>query len=419
MGTAVRRAAAIAVVLVVVFTIPQSATGHGTIVIEGRVVNGTEGADVPHDLTISLDVLQAGQRVEGMETVTDAGGRFTFGEVRSEEDFLYIISTEYAGAPYMVQGALSVLQEPVELAVYESTGSTETLHVRGHTLVVNAADSRDRVMNSLELVTLENSGDRTFVPDIARDGPMSLLRFSLPDGATALDVQSSLSGGQLIQVDVGFAISAPVPPGSHEIIYAYRSPYDGGKKSFSHSFPFGADTFRVLVLDGVGKARGPGLELMEPLVLGERGYQRLEAHDLGAGTALTVELFGLPRPSLWQRWTDIVSGKGFARVVIPATFGLALLALMSYVLTRQNRTTVAYQGALPSGQRSELLEAMAQMDDRFQRGELEEEDYIRERQALKERLLRLESVVPSADSSESTGGPGSLPASSREKEEEG
>ena len=418
MGRAVGWAVFIGMVLVAMSISPLATYGQGTIAVDGRVVNGTAGANIPSDLTISLGVIQAGSSVEARDTVADAGGTFSFGEVDSGEDFTYVIGTEYAGASYRVQVELSMLQEPVELLVYESTSSREAIHVNGHTLVVNAADSRSQQVSSLELVALENTGDRTFVPDIAKDGPMSLLRFSLPEGAAALDVQSSLVGGGVLQVDVGFAMTTPVPPGIHEIIYTYRFPYNGSKKSFSHSFPFGAETFRVLVLDGVGQARGPGLELMEPFVLGDDRYVRLETHDLVAGADLEIELFGLPRPSLWQQLVDAISGEDFARLVIPGTFSLALIALLSYALVRNRRPAMALQGALHLGPRSDLLEAMAHMDDRFQRGEFEEEDYLRERQELKERILRLEGVLPSVDASDAFVEQGSVPAPGDEEERE-
>ena len=297
----------------------------------------------------------------------------------------YIISTEYSGAVYIFESDYPLPPEPVELVIYESTSSSEAIEVRSYTLIVNAADSDAQLMSTLELVGLENTGDRTFVPDIAQPGQMDMLRFSLPSTVTDLDVQSSLRGGQILQVDLGFAMTTPVPPGTHEIAYTYLSTYKSGKLTFDHALRFGADTFRVLLLKGLGQVTGTGLEEMDRLVLGERDYQRLEAHDLSAGARITLEFTGLPEPSLWKRWQDAVSGKDFLRAAIPGAFGMGLLALMVYVLFRKREPSRAT--AEGPGQHHALTEAMALLDDSFQQREIGKQEYLQRRRELKGQIL--------------------------------
>ena len=243
-------------------------------------------------------------------------------------------------------------------------------------------------MNVLELVGLENTGDRTFVPDITQPARMDLLRFSLPSTVTDLDVQTSMRGGQILQVDLGFAITTPVPPGAYEIAYTYRASYSGGKLTFDHAFPFGADTFRVLLLHDLGRATGVGLEEMDRLVLGERDYQRLEAHDLGVGARIELEFTDLPEPSLWQRWQDTVSGESFLRAVIPGAFGMALFALLAYVLIRKRSSSITgIEDTSGLGQHSAIIEAIARLDNQFQQRELGMQEYLQRRGELRGQIL--------------------------------
>ena len=385
MGLAIKGTLLGGALLLALVVAPPSAHAQETTTIEGRLENGTADAEVPQGLMVTLNVFRLGENLETMEAVADAEGRFSFSGVPGGQGHGYIISAEYAGAVYVFESDYPLSTEPVELIIYESTSSGEAIKVSSHTLVINTADSDTGLMNALELVGLENTGDRTFVPDIAQAGLMDMLRFSLPSTVIDLDVQSSLRGGEILQVDLGFAMTTPVAPGTHEIAYTYLSSYKRGKLTFDHALPFGADTFRVLLIKGLGQVTGTELEEMERLILGERDYQRLETHDLKTGARIILDFTGLPEPSLWQRWQNAVTGESFLRVVIPGAFGMALLALLAYVVFRRgepSRATV--EGP---GQHAALTEAIARLDDRFQQRELGKQEYLQRRGDLKGQIL--------------------------------
>lgn len=365
---------------------PLSAHAQETIVITGQLKNGTAEAEVPQGVTVTLEVYSRGQVQETKETVADAEGRFTFEEVPGGE-VGYVINAEYAGATYSYESDYPLPAEPVELMVYESTSSMEAIKVRLHTLVVDAASSDTGLMSTRELVWLENTGDRTFVPDIAPGGSMDVLRFSLPSTARDLEVQTStLWRGQVLRVDVGFGLTAPVPPGSHEIDYTYFSSYTDGKLTFAHSFPFGADTFRVFLMDGLGQVTGTGLQEMEPLAVGTIRYQQLEGSNLGDGVKVTLDFSDLPEPSLWEQWQDSVPGGKLTIGAVPVAFGV--LALLAYLLLRKRRPSRTTAQVLTEPEEAlSLTEALARLDDRFQQGELSEREYLQRRRALRDRLL--------------------------------
>ena len=376
--------------LLLLLGLPQpSVYAQDTTTVQGVISNGTPGAEVPVALTVTLDVYRLGERIESMNTVSDASGNFSFEGVPGEFGIGYILSTQYAGGFYFFEKDFPLPPEPVELLVYESTSDGEAVRVKVHTLVVNGADADTGLMNVLALVGLENSGDRTFVPDAPQAGMMSFLRFSLPPLAGEVDVQSNLRGGSVIQIDLGFAMTTPIPPGSYEIAYTYQTAYEGGKLSYTQSFPFGADTFRVLLLSGLGSVSGNGLEETEQATLGDQDYTQLEAKDLDVGARVDLEFSGLPQPPLWKRWQKSASQEGFVQIAIPSAFGVALLSLLGYVLLQRREPAVAVAGALGDpAQRSALVEAMARLDDSFQRRELEEGEYLRQRRALKDQAMR-------------------------------
>lgn len=379
--------ASLALAAALVLSAPPDAFAQVTTDVEGRVVNGTDGAETPFALTVTLSVFRLGDLQETRETVTDTGGGFAFSDVRGGEGHGYIISADYGGIVYTYERDYPLPAEPVTLMVYESTDSRDSIAVSSHSLVVGGVDPDGQTIEILELVGLENSGDRSFLADLsqAQAGQMAFLRFSLPTTVTDLDVQSSMRGGTILQVDRGFAMTTPVKPGEHEIAYSFRTTYSAGRLTFDHGLPFGADDFRVLLPEGLGRVSSKELQEMEPLTLGERTYQRLEGQDLQAGTRVVLNFTDLPQPSLWSRVRTAAADDAFVLVSIPIALGAWLLALLGYVMLRSARNAPAATNAYAD--RSAGIGAIARLDDRFRDGEIDREEYLRERWDLKDRLL--------------------------------
>ncbi len=385
MGRAMRAALLGGIFLVALAAVPYLAHAQESVAVEGLLRSGTAGEELPPNLTVALNVFNRGDRLETRESIADAEGRFSFEGVPGGEGIGYIISAEYSGATYSYESDYPLPPGPVELIVYESIDSSEAIQVRSHSLVVSAADPDAQVMEVLELVGLENTGDRTFVPDLAQAGQMNMLRFSLPSPVSDLDVQTTMRGGRILQVDLGFALTTPVQPGEYEVAYRFRSYYEDGRLTFDHGFPFGADTFHILLPEGLGQVSGNGLQETEPLVLAEGVYRRLESKDLSAGSRIEIEFVGLPQPPLWRRWQNTLTGEDFLAGAIPGAFGIALLALLAYVFLRARRSSGPVMEG--SSERPYFIEAIALLDDRFQRREIGRTEYLQERSDLKGRLL--------------------------------
>ncbi|MDE2941034.1 MAG: hypothetical protein OXP10_01620 [Chloroflexota bacterium] len=376
----------LALAVALVFTAPPAAHAQVTTDIEGHVVNGTAGSDAPFGLTVTLNVFRLGDLQETRDTVAGEDGGFAFRDVPGGEGHGYILSADYGGIVYTYERDYPLPEEPVSLMVYESTDSRDSISVSSHSLVVGGVDPDNQTIEMLELVGLENTGDRSFLADLsqAQVGQMAFLRFSLPQAVTDLDVQSSMRGGTILQVDRGFAMTTPVKPGEHEIAYSFRTTYSAGRLTFDHGLPFGAADFRVLLPEGLGRVSSDGLQEMEPLTLGDRTYQRLDGQDLPAGERVVLKFTDLPQPSLWARARTTATDDSFIVVSIPIALGAWLLALLGYVLLRSRRPAEA---AASPADRASAISAIAALDDRFSEGDMVRQEYLRERWELKDRLL--------------------------------
>ena len=376
--------------------LPHVSLAQETVLVQGQVVNGTLGAEAPVGLEVTFHLgLESGGE-ETRTAVTDSQGHFQFEAVPRDESLLYALTTEYQGAAYRV--FLPSPPEPglVELQVFESTSQADLLRQDSGLVIVVDVDAAQRTVAIFEVVQVSNPGDRTVVPDLTQASQMDILRFALPPGAKELDVQAELTGGSIVQVEAGFGLTTPVPPGEHSLVYTYLVPYEGETLDLTRSFPFGVESFHILVPQDMAELEAPSFEPFTPVTVSDVTYQQLSAADLPPGASLTVRLRGLPQPSLLQRWKEALTDGLYLKVGVPVVVALALAALVVYAIVlrraRWGKTPgeAPAQGAdTPVDQRRALVQAIAELDDRLQRQEIGEDEHQKMRRELVARLHQL------------------------------
>ena len=361
-----------------------------TLVVEGHVTNGTAGAPVPTGLAVVLHRhTDAGD--SDLETTTDADGRFRFHDVAYNPEALYGVSVRHKEALYgrdldMSAGSPS----PVSITIYEAVDTESSLSVSSASVLVADADPVSQTLWALEIVKVYNGTDTTYVPGT---GPMSLLRFGLPPGARDLSVDTRLLGADVIQVNLGFALTAAVPPGEHEVMYAYRFPYTAASTLFVRSFRYGAGSLRVLAPYEVAQLSSQQLLGPEPVTVGGRTYQLLTASDIQRGSRISFELQGLPQASLGERLGARVRAVRL-EYVAPLALGLLMLSLVGLTLLRRAASGRAHSagatgGSLLEAEHNRLIEQIAGLEQRFEEGSLTEAQYHRQRSTLATRLAGL------------------------------
>ena len=385
------------------------AAGEEEGAITGRVVNGTTGAEAPSGLEVLLIILGVDGAVDTESATTQPGGEFRFEGVSLEDGFTGRLTANYEGVMYSGGLDPDPSSGSVDLMVYEATDSLEAVRVSGDVLLIRAGDGDEGSLAAFEIVELLNEGDRTFVPDLDQPANMNFLRFSLPQEAADLDVSSDLAGGRIINVGSGFALTAPLPPGTAQVAYTYRLPYQGNEVELSRTFPLGADAFRLLMETGTGTVgESDVLTSIETAEVDGRSYVVSGASDLEPGSRLTVAIGDLPVPSWLDRAGDKLVDADNWRVAIPSAVGLVMAVLLVYALGRGPGRVPAMAGgqagsfagagstggpaqtsAIVDSTRLVLMREMASLDDSFQRNELSEEEYNARRAELMEALLRL------------------------------
>ena len=345
--------------------------------LSGMVVNGTAGVSVIDDLQVTLRFQSSTGDVVERVTSTVDGGAFRFSNLPPQGNPGYVLSTTYLDVEYTNRMLGEPLVDPLEVTVYELTEDFKTLYVIDDTLVLTAVDKKNRQIEILEAVKLRNSSDRTF----RTNKPMNLIRFTLPEGATDLDVETSLPGGHIVQVNLGFALTTPIPPGEHDILYVYRVMYKGAVLNYQPHFPMGVESYRVMVPVGLGWARSSDMENAPQATVGDRTFEVLEAKNILTGGRMNLNIIDLPQPSLIERAQNIGESKGFQRGILPALAGSVLAGLLGYTLMRR-RTSSSNIGGRDDNPHDELVIAIATLDELFATGDITENEYRQKRDEL-------------------------------------
>ncbi len=311
-----------------------------TLSVTGTLVNGTAGGSIPAGITVLLHRFGAGAgSIETYEQTTDADGAFRFDDVPAvAEGDSIALAVDYGETRYTEVLSQSDLSEPVALTVYEFTRDVGVVTTTEQSIIVAGIASATRRMAAVQLCTLENRSYTTLVPDLSAPpmiGQFSFLRFSLPAAATDLDVSTNLVGGEVIPVGTGFAITAPVPPGRHQVSFTFTVPYEGNELAWRDNTLQGAESLQLLIPTEFGNIGVAGLTPGDGFSVGEVTYRVWSAENLAPGAGVSITLSGLPQPTWIDRVGNPLSEARFWFGALPIMVGLALVGLLVWGIWRR------------------------------------------------------------------------------------
>ena len=270
-----------------------------TTAVVGRLVNKSMDHGTVADIPIFLHKIANGN-TESLEAFTDFEGGFIFENVDILPEAVYGITTVYQGAFYAVEfKSVDWAALPVEMIVYNSVADDSFISVDSMSILFEGMDKDTSSIYVMEMVTLSNSSDRTYIPG---PGVMDLLRFGLPEGASGFRLETELLSADYIKVDRGFALLGSVPPGRHELLYSYHFPFNSSSISFDKTLRYGSERTRVLVPVGVMGVSSDQIEITDRFNIGSLEYEVLESQESPKGTAFSIQLTDLPVNSRLLDW---------------------------------------------------------------------------------------------------------------------
>ena len=356
--------------------------------VSGTVTNHTQGAPALGVVAVTLRVYQNQKLQKTVQGKSDAAGHYQFSGLSSEPAYQYLPVVEYKGVTYSGDAVrLADVQNNAghdDIAVFETTAQDPGLRYENATLVLGSVEQAAQHLSFLELLTLNNPSDRTYVPTSPTQGMATgLLRFSLPPGVDDIGVQNGLDTSQLIEVDGGLASTSPIAPGLHTISFSFAVPYHGSAFSFDWNVVYPAAAVHVLEPTSGPPLTAGSLSGAANLALQGHTFRVVSGGAVGVNTVVPITLRQLPsRTPLQALRTALPNGK----IVPVAALVIAMLAALLPVGYLVSRRRIGGARQLPTA--DSLLDDLACLDDAHERGELEEADYAAQRAALKARLAR-------------------------------
>jgi len=373
--------------------------------IIGIVVNGTEGGVVPADLEVLLLTVDdaAGQIIEQDPTTVNADGTFSFGNLISSPGITFrVVANAGKFTPSVDLSSVDDWSN-VRLTVYDETSSLDDITLSSYVMMIPTIDARSRQAGILTVVNVNNTGDMVWIPDLEDPNltGLDLLRFNLPDGFSDLSVESELPAGNILQINTGFAMTNPIPPGEAAILMSYIIGYSGDGFDFTLKLPYGLDQVRLLLPDGGGTISGEGLGEIASVVVAENVFNSVEGNDYPAGSELVITFSGMPQPTPLQSVSDFFQGRTYVIVIIWIV-GIALLGILGYAMyssrkggRRRDDTAEVFAS------RGDVVAEIAALDEAFESDESDEDSYRDRRDDLKRLALDFENTAAS-DSAETT-----------------
>lgn len=366
--------------------------GEGRIV--GLVTNGTPGGDRVAGLTVTLHPFRNGEALAVQETTAGADGTFTFSELPTDPAFSYLLFATYKGVQFNSQllrfadGA----ELPAALAVYEASPTPGDIRVD---LAQWFIDQQQGALLVGELYRVTHDSDHVYAggQEVA-PGKRAVLQFDLPAGYTNLAADGGAIGERFIRTAEGLVDTQPLPPGQSQVLLRYFLPYRGTRAELAHAVRYPVGRFSVLANQALG-ATVEGLNAVGAQTVAGRTFDSYEAQNVPARQPISIQFRSLPRAAAGAAGrSTLVWAKSPALLFsLIGVVALAVGALLVLALVRPSSPAPSASRprsqpqAERSAQRQRLLQAVADLDDRYVAGEIAEASYRSQRTALKRSLL--------------------------------
>ena len=362
--------------------------------ILGIIINGTDGGVVPENMEVllmSID-LASNQIIEQESTTVDEDGIFRFSNLVSGPGLSYrVVANAGVYTPSIDMGGVENWSN-VRINIYNPTTSLEDINLDSYVLMVPSIDAKGRQAGILTVINVNNTGDRIWMPNI--DDPnltgLDLLRFNLPAGFTDLAVESELPPGYILEIDTGFAMTNPIPPGASAILVSYIISYEADGFDFTLKLPYGADQVRMLLPEDAGLIKTAQLGSLESVVVADNVFNSLEGTSFAVDEQISVSFTGLPQPTALQSLSDFFEGRTYVIIIIWVV-GIVLLAILGYALYSSRKSSdLSSEDDDEFASRTDIVAEIAVLDEEYEANNIDEDDYNDQRNELKRLALEFD-----------------------------
>jgi hypothetical protein len=221
---------------------------------------------------------------------SDSRGRYSFNYTRTgSSDAIYFVSASHDGIAYftppLAEGKVS--GNDGEITVFDTTTGRVPISLRGHHVVVSAADANAR-RSVVEVYDISN--DSTLTRIAKGETPAGATwQTHVVDGIGDFKVsQGDISAAAVSYANGVVSVFAPLAPGIKQLSFSYSLPAN----SFPLKLPIEKETgiYEILIEEKAGSVIAPHMKEMEPVTVEERNFRRFLGSDLPENSVAVIDL---------------------------------------------------------------------------------------------------------------------------------
>tara|TARA_Y100001954_G_C15828025_1_gene613230 strand:+ start:2237 stop:3400 length:1164 start_codon:yes stop_codon:yes gene_type:complete len=348
--------------------------------LSGQIVNGTS----PTDETIYEIKLMATQNSSSELIdieIINTNKNFDFKKVMVDEAFTYFLIVNHQDIPTIVFVEDIENPENINITVYDRVFTPKDIDVIDYSIMIPHISPDSDIISVLGLISFTNNSNSTYFADLTdpNTSGLNLLRFSLPENFENLSVDSDLPPGNVMQIPTGFALSNPVPPGDHQILYSYSMPRNTGSIKYNIRLPFGSKKFKILVPEK-SKISSEYNLLKDSTLVDDKKYELLQGQDIKKGEVVVVDLINISKPGTLKKITYFIE-KNSVPFFVGSITGLILLLILIFSFLRSNsrRRNLELNSDI-------YIDKIIDLDERFEKNKINKEEYEILRQNYKKNI---------------------------------
>ena len=372
-------------------------------IIQGILTNGTTGATLGDTEVLLRAFTPDFDETLTLTTTTDIDGNFRFDVTEVPPNWIYIAGATFEGLNFS-SGADQLGRDPATLelpvTVFDKTSDASGINIGQLHIVMEFAEDMVQVS---QLYIVNNAQEAVFV-GATGDPAQGVVEVAIPEGAQNLEflrsfgtMDSFLPANDFVQTERGWADPLPLRPGDGALtmLVRYALPYTSGM-SFAHPIFYETATSTIILPDaGVAVTNTPWVE-QAPQTFGQsETFLNYVGPGVPAGETITITLEG--RPTIVtdtsgaavanrDQTTELLIGGG--ALLLAAVGGIFLWRAWQKRAAGDEEDEWEEEATVAEGSTDadDLLRAIADLDDTYEAGGLEEADYQAQRAELKRQL---------------------------------
>jgi hypothetical protein len=351
-----------------------------SITVSGQLINQSDAANTPANVPVVLHVVDASFNEELIEGETDADGRYVFDDIPYTPQMMYVVTTTYSDN-FFRSDITRADANPLamDIPVYDAETDASVLSITQMMFQIDRLQNGD--VHVFQRVHVNNSGNSMYMTDNGS------VRIPLPEGAQPS--QNLETNRYDYDPDANVLIDTNgARPGEHVSVVSYVIPQpDGDTLNLSQTFNYPAQGMMVIFADA-NTMTLPYLQAAGDVQNDGRTLTHYTGEfNLEAGQPLTLTVESVDAAPV----ADDDDAGLFS--VDTLAYGLMILGVVAVAfgvtsfLFRDTDSTPTDDD--PTDRIESLMARITALDERFEKGDIEEAAYQKQRKRLKAELAQL------------------------------